>query len=157
MRRHAEGTKVSIAQSRAAIEDLVTKSGATRFATGLEARRAWIGFEMNRRFVRFVLTLPARDEARFTEFFRGRVNPTTHRRTDSEVTRLHENECRRVWRSLLLSIRAKLTAIDDGISTFDIEFMPYVVMPGGKTIGETILPQMEGVAAGAPLALLEGR
>ena len=41
----------------------------------------------------------------------------------------HEQERRRLWRALLLNIKAKLEAVESGISVFDEEFMAHIVLP----------------------------
>jgi len=45
---------------------------------------------------------------------------------------------RRVWRANVLLLKAKLEFIDGGDTTLEREFMPYLVMKGGKTLGDFI-------------------
>ena len=40
-------------------------------------------------------------------------------------------------------IKAKLEAVESGISVFEEEFLAHLVMPDGKTVGQSILPQVE--------------
>lgn len=54
----------------------------------------------------------------------------------------YEQEVRRLWRALLLSVKAKLEAVQSGIATFDQEWLSYVVMPNDEAIGDRILPQL---------------
>jgi hypothetical protein len=42
----------------------------------------------------------------------------------------------------VLSIKAKLEAVETGIESFEIAFMPYVVLPDGKTVAEHVLPAL---------------
>ena len=58
-------------------------------------------------------------------------------------------------------MKAKLETIDSGISTFESEFMSYIVDPAtNRTVGEIMLPQIAASYEGrgsAPLMLcLEG-
>lgn len=57
-------------------------------------------------------------------------------------------------------VKAKLEAIETGISSFDSEFMANIVLPGGGTVGEWMGPQIERAyltgAVPAMLPMLEG-
>lgn len=57
----------------------------------------------------------------------------------------------------MLIVKAKLEAINGGITTFDEGFLPYMILPGGKTISEVTMPQLEDVYAtgGVPQLLSE--
>lgn len=48
-----------------------------------------------------------------------------------------------VERSLCLCVKAKLEAVESGISSFESEFLAHFVVPGGKTFGEIAIPQLE--------------
>jgi hypothetical protein len=49
---------------------------------------------------------------------------------------------RQRWRALLLVIKAKLEAVQGGITEFDAEFLPHIVLPDGQTVGDWIIPQV---------------
>ena len=51
-----------------------------------------------------------------------------------------ENERRRRWRVMVMVTKAKLEAIASGISTIEREFLSDIVMPDGRTVGETMTP-----------------
>lgn len=69
----------------------------------------------------------------------------------------YEQEIRRRWRSLLLVVKAKLTAVADGISTVEREFLADLVIPTGQTLAEWLAPQLEAAYAhGGVPALLPG-
>ena len=42
-------------------------------------------------------------------------------------------------------IKAKFEAIESGITTFEEEFLAKLMIPGGRTLGEAIIPQMDEV------------
>jgi hypothetical protein len=116
---YAADTTVPVERSRAEIERILGRYGATGFAYGSETSRAMIGFQTKDRRVRFVLPLmpPSRcTEKQAAQFMRSR------------------------WRALVLAIKAKLESVEAGIETFDEAFMSHIVMPNGQTMAEHALP-----------------
>ena len=65
-----------------------------------------------------------------------RLTPTRRRRTERQAAEAYEAECRRRRQALAAVIKAKLGAVEDGISTIEAEFLAYVVLSDGRTIGE---------------------
>jgi len=43
--------------------------------------------------------------------------------------------------------KAKLEAVEAGISVFDEEFLAHIVLPDGRTVGQFMTPQIEEVYA----------
>jgi hypothetical protein len=136
-KRFAEKTKVPVFQTRAAIEVMLAQHKCQQYGTAVDylALRARVQFTAHSRIVRFVVNLP--DPKRFV----------------GQATR--EQEERRIWRALLLVIKAKLESVSSAIATFEEEFLAHIVMPNDKTVAEMILPQIaEAYASGRmPLAL----
>lgn len=135
MTRYATSTNVDSARSKAEIENIVTKYGATSFVSGWQGDRATIMFEMTDRRVRFTLPLPSKDDREFTHTgSRG-----TRRKPDTAL-KAWEQSCRSKWRALALVVKAKLEAVESGITTFDEEFLAHILVPGGggKTVGQLI-------------------
>lgn len=62
---------------------------------------------------------------------------------------------RQRWRALLLVVKAKLEAIEAGISTLEHEFLANVVLPGGSTIGAELVPLMDAISQHGLRALPE--
>jgi hypothetical protein len=142
-RQFAEGTVVSVPKSKAEIEDLLTRYGADEFAQGTMPGRAVIMFSVLGRKVRFILTIPARDERRFTHRKARQSWKGPEENTDIQAQALWDAEHRRLWRSLALVIKAKLEAVSSGIVTFENEFLAHFVNPAtGRTVGEDIGPQL---------------
>jgi hypothetical protein len=52
---------------------------------------------------------------------------------------------------LALCIKAKLEAVEAGIVTFDEEFFAHIVLPGGQTVGERLIPELGRALEGRPL------
>lgn len=139
--RYAENTSVSVEKSKAEIEAMVARYGASEFASGWRAERAMIQFRMQNRVIRFVLPLPDKKEKRFTHIRRGR-NSFDSIRSEAQALAAWEQGCRQRWRALCLTIKAKLESAESGIEEFDTAFMGQIVMPDGKTMSELVLPQI---------------
>ena len=151
--RYAEHTAVSSERSKAEIERLLSKYGAEQFVSGWDANTAKIGFRIHDRHVRFTLPLPAKDDQKFLRSPSGRkmLGPDARYKAWEQATRQR-------WRALALVVKAKLEAVDTGITTFEEEFMAHIVMPNGKTVGEMAMPMIETAykSGKMPQALLSG-
>jgi hypothetical protein len=137
MPRYAESTAVSSDRSRAEIETILSRYGASRFMYGWDQQSAMIAFEMHGRRIQFLLPLPDRGAEEFTRTPTGRV------RAASQVAEAYEQAVRQRWRALALVIKAKLEAVDAGITVFEDEFMAHIVLPSGETVGHWMRPQIE--------------
>jgi hypothetical protein len=135
--RYATDTHVSVEKSRSEIEATINRYGATGFISGWQGNQAMVTFEMRDRRLKFLLPLPDRTEDRFKSTPGGRKQ-----RSDYAALAAWEQACRQLWRPLALAIKAKLEAVECGISEFDSEFMANTVLPNGMTVGETLLPKM---------------
>ena len=113
--RYASRTKVPISKSRLEIESILSRYKADQFGTAMAKDKAMVQFRLNNWMVRFVLPLPS----------------------------LNEQEQRQRWRALALTIKAKLEAVESKITSFEVEFLPYLVMPSGSTFGEWAVPQLK--------------
>ena len=136
-RRYAQDTSVSVEKSRAEIEALLNKYGATSFMSGVNQVEAVIAFEMKDRKIMFRLPLPSKTEKRFTHT-QGQGKP----RHPEDQHKAWEQACRSRWRALALAIKAKLEAVSVGITTFEDEFLAHIVLPGGMTVGQHIRPRI---------------
>jgi|SRR5882757_309531 len=150
MSSYASGTSVPAERSRAELEKILQKYGATSFGYiwehGPDADRYQqvIAFQVGGRSIRMAIPMPARDDPKFT------LTPTRQRRGTAQAQQAYEQEVRRRWRSLVMVIKAKLVAIEDGISTIDREFLSDIVTNDGRTVGDIMRPHLE---SGGPLAL----
>lgn len=125
---YANGTTVSVEKSQAEIQKLVTKYGATSFASGYTPENAVIVFEARQRRVKFVLPFPKLKD----------LNRRYQRKSPAEQLAAEQ---RRLWRAFALVIKAKLEAVASNVTTFETEFLAHIVDPStGKTIGETAIP-----------------
>lgn len=120
MGHFAEHTKVPVERSKAEIEKTLRRYGADGFFSAWddETRRAQIGFRIAGRTVRIGVQMPGQGERNFEKIERQQ------------------------WRVLLLVVRAKLEAVECGMTTIEREFLADIVMKTGKTVGEWATPQL---------------
>lgn len=145
--KYAANTSVASDLSRLEIERTLIRYGASQFAYASDVARAMIAFTLSGKQIRFVLPLPDRNEFRLTETGRLRVQ--------SSQQDAWEQACRQRWRALHLVIKAKLEAVEVGISIFEDEFLANIVLPGGRTVSQMMLPQInEAYRLGQPPRLM---
>lgn len=146
MGRYAQNTSVSVDRTQAEIQRTLSRYGAEQFVQGWDRERAVVGFAMQGRQVRFNLSLPDREN-----FIR---TPTGRARRRDAIDREWEQACRQSWRALALCIKAKLEAVEAGISTFEQEFLAHILLPGGQTVGEYAIPRLAEMYKGGPVVAL---
>ena len=135
MSRYAETTTVSVQTTRAEIETLLNKYGATAFMSGSNATESMIAFECNNRRVVFRLPMPNPEEF-------SRTPAKGLLRSPEETNKAWEQACRSRWRALYICIKAKLEAVAINITTFENEFLAHIVMPDGQTVGAHVVPRI---------------
>lgn len=140
MAKYAAATTVSIERSRAEIETILNRYGATAFGYANDSDRglATIQFTAQKRHVRFMLHLPKKNEKQFMLSPKGRSRLSPEKQTEA-----WQQACRQRWRALTLAIKAKLEAVECNITTFEEEFMAHIVLPGGGTVSSLMRPQIE--------------
>lgn len=148
---YAQRTDVPSDRSRAEIERTLRRYGAGAFAYGWADHTAQVMFEMTGRRIQFRLPLPDPAAAEFTQ------TPTGRDRSSAAAEREYEQAVRQRWRALALVIKAKLEAVEAGITTVEEEFLAHIVLPDGGTVGQWARPQLEQVYATSTMpALLPG-
>ncbi|MBL4836178.1 MAG: hypothetical protein JKY34_01260 [Kordiimonadaceae bacterium] len=103
--------------------------------SGWDNEQAVLGFRMGGRQVKFILPMP--NPADFTRTLKGKE------RTNESALKAHEQAIRQKWRAMALVIKAKLEAVESGITEFDDEFMAHIVLPDGSTAGQFMRPQIK--------------
>ncbi len=132
---YAETTTVTAEKSRAEIERTLRRYGADQFMYGWEAERAMVQFRAHERTIRFIIELP--DEGGFA------YTPAKHQKRSADAAmKAWEQATRQRWRALTLVIKAKLEAVEAGITEFEAEFLAHIVLPDGTTVGDWVLPQV---------------
>lgn len=134
--QYARNTSVPVARSRAEIERVLTKYGASKFGSMSEENRATLYFEVKGRQLQWTIPIPERKRYRHE--------------TD------YDREIRRRWRVMLITVKAMLEAVESKLLTFDQAFLPHIVIPGtAKTIGEAISsPKLDALYQGMSLPAL---
>ena len=136
MRRYAEGTTVTVQSSRGEITGILAKHGCERFATGTEPGGDTLQFMLGGKSFRFFIERPTAQS--LYERWKADGDKTARQLqylpNDAQV----DAEWRRRWRAHVLLIKAKLEFIEGGDTTLEQEFLPYVVMKDGRTVGELI-------------------
>jgi hypothetical protein len=134
---YAIGTEVSIEKSQAEITALLVKAGAQQRLVGADDAKAeaYVLFRLADRHIRLTLPLPNPDEVRLARKPRGTTYQEGKRRA-------WDQKCRERWRAMLLLIRAKLEAVELGVSTIEREFLADIYLPDGRRVGETIGPEL---------------
>lgn len=135
---YAEKTSVTVAKTKADIEELVQRYGADQFVSGYRDNIAVIGFTMAGRQIKFILPLPDKQSREYW-YTPGR----RQLRAEDAAHAAWEQACRSRWRALYLIVKAKLEAVEAGISTVEREFFYDIVLPDGRTAGEWLAPQIE--------------
>lgn len=148
MSRYAENTEVAADRSRSEIEKTLRRYGADAFAYGWEEQRAVVQFKANGRYIKFELPMPAADEDEIV------MTPTGRERSAAQQEKAYEQATRQRWRALSLVIKAKLEAVESGITTFEEEFLAHTVLPNGSTVGAYMIPQVEEAYATAKMPAL---
>jgi len=136
--KYGQRTNVTIERSRAELEELLRRYGATELLSGWTPRQAFVGFTMAHRSVK--LSAPMPDRAEF-------ASTGKRRRTEKQIDAAHEQAQRQRWRALVLVVRAKLEAVDIGLSSIEDEFMADLVLPGGATFGHVMRERLDRVLA----------
>ena len=134
--------RVPVEKSKAEIEHTLLRYGASEFAYGTSPRGAGIMFKHKNRVIKMNIPNPNRDD-----YSQNKVGENKYKQAQ-----------RQRWRILLLALKAKLELIDEGLSTFEDEFLAQTCLPGGKTISQLIQQQIDNAieTKGVPKLLLEG-
>lgn len=138
-KRYAEGTSVTEDRSRLEIEQTLRRYGADAIAIATDDRagQAEVLFRYEGKFAKLRLALPQADDECFKRDRYGcPLRPDVRQKRAAA-------ERRRVWRCLLLTLKARFESLENDIEPFTTAFLPYLVLPGGSTVGQTALPAIE--------------
>jgi hypothetical protein len=130
MARYAATTRVPVDRSRAEVQKVLRRYGATRIAEGWTPQGACVHFEIRGTIVKLELPMPTVVEVRAAL---KNKSPTEH-----ALRRACDQAERQRWRCFVLLLKAKLESVDMGVVTFEREFMPHLVLDTGATVAEAI-------------------
>lgn len=133
--KYAAGTTVSVEKSRNELDALLKKYGTTGFAYARRPGIEIIGFEYAQRTIQFTLVEPLRNEYK--------TNARGYLKSSTDIDKHWEQAKRQFWRIFLMTIKAKLEAVECGIVTFEEEFLAHTVTPDGTTVAQWLIPQLD--------------
>lgn len=136
MTKFAANTTVAVSKSKMDIENILGKYGADGFMSGWNSEKAMIAFEMCGRRIVFNVPMPDIHSDEIRRNGLGRI------RNSTQIEKAYEQAQRQRWRALLLVIKAKLEAVESGITEFEDEFLAHIALPDGTTAGEWMKPQI---------------
>lgn len=144
---YAADTGVPVERSKQQIEALLRQRGCEGFASAWHKSGHQIEFVWKGMRIRF--TLPGIDEKAHAFDRQGRPRNETHK-----MNAIQQADRSR-WRGLFLVVKAKLEAVESGISIFEEEFLAFIVDPAtNMTVGEHLVPQIQ---SGGQLMLGDGK
>ncbi len=146
-RKFAEGTTVNAGRTKGEIEDMLTSRGIEQFGSLADKKSATVMFSYRGLTYKITIDLPDREDQKFSTYMRGSIR---YEREPHVADKLWSDEVNRKWRALAAVIKAKLIAVDEGITTFEDEFLSHIVTDNGDTLGARMIPQVKAAA-------LEGR
>lgn len=155
MRRHAEGTTVSVGKTRGEIDDLVRRWGADGVSWVDDWRQGRMRLEFlwekdgNAYMARFDVRLPDDEKLRAKA-----RHASTHAFLPARFEKLQEARGRRELRVLLLWLKAAFEAVEEGLVDVEAIFLPFLVGRDGKTFAETALPNLTKLLNSSAAALL---
>jgi len=134
---YAQNTDVPVERSRAEIDRLLSKNGAT--TTGIvnneEKCVAAIAFTMKGARYLLELPLPTPDD----------LDEAKQRRRGITLEQLRRER----WRAMLLLVKSKLETVRLGITTVEREFLADLVLPNGGTVHQQLAEAIrQGLGSG---------
>lgn len=134
---YAASTEVGVERSRQQIEAMLKQRGCEGFASAWSKEGNRIEFIWRGMKIRFVV--PPVDESVHATDRQGRTRSEQHKRNAVEQAD------RARWRGLFLVVKAKLEAVESGISVFEEEFLAFIVDPQtDATVGDVLIPRIQG-------------
>lgn len=151
MMSYADGTTVAVERSKAELDRLLSKHGATQRMIGSDddAGFAFVVFRLAERHVRLRVPLPRIDDVEAPRR-RLRVSPGEAR------AKAHEQLCRERWRAVVLLVKAKLELVALGLSTVEREFLADIFLPDGRTVHEFLREPLRQAYLGGTMPPLLG-
>lgn len=139
--RYAEGTTVAVETSQMEARRLLKRFGADQTRITDAEDRAIVEFVLQQRLIRFLVEAPDLDAPEVARDRYGALRPPKDRH------RLAHAEYRRRWRALVLRLKGKLSSVvEEGVEAEE-EFLANLVVAGGRTVGEILLPQIDQIYA----------
>jgi hypothetical protein len=127
MARYAATTRVPVDRSRAEVQRVLRRYGATRIAEAWAPGAAAVQFEIGGLVARIEVPMPTSIQIA--------ADLRRKRPTDAALRRAVTQAERQRWRAFVLLLKAKLESVALGVVTFEREFMPHLMLENGTTVG----------------------
>lgn len=147
---YATGTAVPVEKSKAELDRLLSRAGATQRLMGDDevAGFAFVVFGLAGRRMRLRIPLPLIEKFKTGTKMKSRGGhhppaPVHFTRSPEQQREAHEQACRERWRVFVLLVKAKLEAIDLGLSSIEKEFLGDIYLPDGRTVHEALIEPIQ--------------
>ena len=127
MARYAATTRVPVDRSRAEVQEVLRRYGATRVAEAWLPGCAAVQFEIGGLVAKIEIPMPTSIEVAAT-LKRKRPTEVAIRRAVTQAERQR-------WRAFVLLLKAKLESVAMGVVSFEREFLAHLLLDNGTTIG----------------------
>lgn len=137
---YASNTNVSVDKSMSQVRQMLTRNKSQGVAIAETEEGAATQFIFDNKPYKFVIRYPSKTEERIAFTNSGR--PRTESKIDIEI----ESEKRRLWRCMVLYIKAAIEAHNNGLVDFKRSMVGYMLLPSGKTFYQEIesnIPRLE--------------
>lgn len=144
--RYASGTEVTVDRSQQEIVRTLHRYDVETYAFGAQKGSVALTFELRGNPIR--INLPIAPKPLADDKYKAA--------NGRWVSRLPgwEQEVKETWRALLLVLKANLEMVERELISVEQAFMAWLVLPGGETLGEMVLPKYaEALASNRPLAI----
>lgn len=144
---YADKTQVSESNSKVELDEMLRKWKASNVAVGGSETEALVYFAVAGWNVKFKMAMPTDADAR-----KHGKKDRWGGISDSARAAWIEQERRRRWRALVLTIKAKLVSVENAVESFENAFLAHLVIEGGATVGDRVGPALAEAKAGGPVA-----
>lgn len=133
VRRYAAGTTVEVSKTKGEMMELLTAHGASHTGFGTEENppRDVVMFKLSGKHYQFAIAKPTKEEA---------VKEAGPRTTTADWI---SREWKRRWRAHLLLIKSILEFAEDDTMGAQKLLLPFVMLPDGTTVGDTLPGQLD--------------
>lgn len=159
-KKYAAQTSIPVGKSKGEIDKLLREWGCTRIGweenvkTGEVVLRFVWSKDQNVYAAKMVVKIPDEKSIRARPEV---LNERTGKPSDIRVAKALEAAGRSELRILLLWLKAAFNAVEMGLTTAEIIFLPFFMMPDDQTVGDVIVPKLPALMAGAPGLKLLGK
>lgn len=143
MSKFASKTRVPVAESQAELTELLRRYDSDEVLSGFNREQAFLGFKLAGRTIKLVVPLPTLDS--FAKTTKGK------KRSREDQAAAHDQAHRSRWRCLLLVVKAKLEAVEIGMSTIEHEFLADLTLANGMRVGDVLKPSLDRIIAGGDM------